>query len=105
MWGGVSPSTGFDCSGFVYYVYGQFGYSMNRVAADQAKNGVHVDPSQIQPGDVLCFYSSGDYIGHTGIYLGNNLFIHAANSRSGVIISELSGYYSVRGYEARRIVS
>jgi cell wall-associated NlpC family hydrolase len=105
VWGGESLAEGgFDCSGFVYYVYGQFGYSMNRVAADQAKNGVHVDPSQIQPGDVLCFYSSGDYIGHTGIYLGNNLFIHAANSRSGVIISELSGYYSERGFEARRIV-
>ena len=104
VWGGMDPSTGFDCSGLVYYVYGQFGYTLNRVAADQARNGVHVDPSNLQPGDVLCFYSSGDYIGHTGIYIGNNMFVHAANSRSGVIISELSGYYSTRGFEARRIV-
>lgn len=104
VWGGVDPSTGFDCSGFVYYVYSQFGYTLNRVAADQALNGVHVEPNQLQPGDVLCFYSSGSYIGHTGIYLGDNLFIHAANARSGVIVSELSGYYSSRGYEARRIV-
>lgn len=105
VWGGADPSTGFDCSGLVYYVYGQFGYQLNRVAADQARNGVHVDPSQLQPGDVLCFYSSGDYIGHAGIYIGNNQFVHAANSRSGVIITDLSGYYSTRGYEARRIVS
>ena len=104
VWGGASPSTGFDCSGLVYYVFGQFGYSLNRVAADQARNGVHVDPSQLQPGDILCFYSGGSYIGHVGIYIGNNRFIHAANSNSGVIITELSGYYASRGYEARRIV-
>ena len=104
IWGGQDPSTGFDCSGLVYYVYSQFGYSLNRVAADQARNGVHVDPSNLQPGDILCFYSGGSYIGHAGIYIGNNQFVHAANSRSGVIITELSGYYASRGYEARRIV-
>ena len=104
VWGGASPETGFDCSGLVYYVYKQFGYTLNRVAADQALNGVHVDPANLQPGDVLCFYSSGDYIGHTGIYIGNNLFVHAANSRSGVVVTELSGYYSGRGFEARRII-
>ena len=103
-WGGKDPSTGFDCSGFTYYVFGHFGYSLNRIACDQAINGVHVDASNLQPGDLLCFYSSSSYIGHVGIYIGNNRFIHAANSSTGVIISELSGYYSTRGFEARRIV-
>lgn len=103
-WGGTSPSTGFDCSGLMYYVYQQFGYTLNRVACDQAKNGVHVDPSDLQPGDLLCFYSGSDYIGHVGMYIGNNMFVHAANSNSGVIISSLTGYYATRGYEARRIV-
>lgn len=103
-WGGKSPSTGFDCSGLMYYVYAQFGYSLNRVAADQAKNGVHVDPANLQPGDLLCFYSSGSYIGHVGMYIGDNKFVHAASSTTGVIITELSGYYATRGYEARRIV-
>ena len=104
VWGGASPSTGFDCSGLVYYVYKHFGYTLNRVAADQAKNGVHVDPSNLQPGDILCFYSGNSYIGHVGIYIGNNRFVHAQNSATGVVTTELAGYYASRGYEARRII-
>ncbi len=104
VWGGTSPETGFDCSGFTQYVYKHFGYQLNRVACDQAKNGVHVEKDALQPGDVLCFYSSADYIGHVGIYIGNNRFVHASTSTTGVIISELNGYYWTRGYEARRIV-
>lgn len=103
-WGGKAPETGFDCSGLVYYVYQHFGITLNRVAADQARNGSHVDPANLQAGDILCFYSGGDYIGHAGIYIGDGKFIHAATSTTGVIITELSGYYSSRGYEARRIV-
>lgn len=104
-WGGASPETGFDCSGLVYYTYKQFGYTLNRVACDQAQNGVHVEPSDLQPGDILCFYSGSSYIGHVGIYIGDNKFVHAANSSTGVIISDLSGYYADRGYEARRIIN
>ena len=103
-WGGKSPETGFDCSGLVYYTYQQFGYTLNRVACDQANNGVHVEHSDIQPGDILCFYSGGSYIGHVGIYIGNNQFVHASNSTTGVIVSSLEGYYTNRGYEARRII-
>ena len=102
-WGGKDPS-GFDCSGFVYYVYQQFGITLNRVAQEQAENGVHVDPSALQPGDVLCFYSGSSYIGHAGIYIGNGMFVHAQNSVTGVVITELAGHYSDRGFEARRIV-
>ncbi len=103
-WGGSSPETGFDCSGFVYYVFKHFGISINRVASDQASNGVHVDAANLRPGDILCFYSGSSYIGHVGIYIGNNKFIHSSNSTTGVIISELSGYYATRGFEARRLV-
>lgn len=103
-WGGTSPSTGFDCSGLVQYVYKQFGYSLNRVAADQAKNGRHVEASELQPGDILCFYSGSSYIGHVGIYIGNGQFVHASNSTTGVIISNLAGSYTNRGFEARRII-
>ncbi|MDY3859836.1 MAG: SH3 domain-containing protein [Candidatus Limivicinus sp.] len=101
-WGGKSPSTGFDCSGLVYYVYSQFGYTLNRVACDQANNGVAV--TELQPGDILCFYSGSSYIGHVGIYIGDNKFVHAQNSATGVVVTELAGYYATRGYEARRIV-
>ena len=104
-WGGKSPATGFDCSGFVQYVFSQFGYTTSRVANDVTSDGVHVDPSQIQPGDVLCFYSGNGYVGHVGIYIGDNSFVHAANSATGVVITSLSvGYYASRGYEIRRII-
>lgn len=103
-WGGTSPSTGFDCSGFTTYVYGHFGITLNRVACDQARNGVAVDTSALEPGDLLCFYSSSDYIGHVGIYIGNGRFIHSSTYTTGVIISELSGYYDTRGFVARRVI-
>ena len=103
-WGGTSPDTGFDCSGFVQYVFRHFGISLNRVAADQASNGTHVDADALQPGDILCFYTGKSYIGHVGIYIGGGKFVHAATSTTGVIITELSGLYATRGFEARRIV-
>ena len=104
-WGGKDPSTGFDCSGLVYYVYSQFGYSLNRVAQDQARNGVAVSADALQPGDILCFYSGSSYIGHVGIYIGDGMFVHAQNSATGVVITDLNGHYGQRGFEARRIVS
>ena len=103
-WGGKDPSTGFDCSGLVYYVYSQFGYTLNRVAQDQARNGVAVSADALQPGDILCFYSGSSYIGHVGIYIGDGKFVHAQNSATGVVITDLNGHYGQRGFEARRIV-
>ena len=103
-WGGKDPSTGFDCSGLVYYVYSQFGYTLNRVAQDQARNGVAVSADALQPGDILCFYSGSSYIGHVGIYIGDGMFVHAQNSATGVVITDLNGHYGQRGFEARRIV-
>ena len=103
-WGGKSPETGFDCSGFVQYVYGQFGFQTSRVANDALTDGVHVDPADLQPGDLLCFYSGNNYVGHLGIYVGDDLFIHAANSVTGVVTTSLTtGYYASRGYEIRRL--
>ena len=104
-WGGQSPESGFDCSGFVQYVYGQFGYTTSRVANDALSDGIHVDPDDLQPGDLLCFYSGNNYVGHLGIYVGDDMFVHAANSATGVVTTTLAtGYYATRGYEIRRIV-
>ena len=58
----------------------------------------------MQPGDILLFYSGSSYIGHAGIYIGYGMFVHAQNSATGVVITELAGHYSERGFEARRIV-
>lgn len=103
VWGGSSPA-GFDCSGFTSYVFAHFGIELNRVADDQTRNGVAVDTSALQPGDLLCFYSGGNYVGHVGLYIGGNKFIHASTYTTGVIISELSGYYDARGFIARRLI-
>lgn len=106
VWAGTSPS-GFDCSGFVYYVFRELGYSINRTAASIYSNGTYVDRSNLQPGDVICFSNSGyGYIGHVGIYIGNNQVIHASSGSGRVIISDLSAsYYNNHYYGARRIAS
>ena len=105
VYGGSSPS-GFDCSGFVNYVYKECGYSINRTAASIYQNGVAVDRSNLQPGDVICFTnSSSSDIGHVGIYIGDGQFIHASSSGSDVRIDSLStSYYTNHYYGARRIV-
>lgn len=100
-YGGWDPETGFDCSGLVYYVYKQFDIGLNRTAADMAKNGEHVPPEELQPGDILLFYRGG-WIGHAGLYLGDGQYIHAMDVGIGVVISEMADVTSKieirRGY-------
>ena len=105
VYGGASPS-GFDCSGFVYYVYKLCGYSINRTASAQYSNGTYVSRSDLQPGDIIIFYNSAmSAIGHSGIYIGNDQFIHSSSAQGKVVITSLSGYYSTHYYGARRVVS
>lgn len=105
VYGAAGPNA-FDCSGFVQYVYKHFGYSLNRTATTQSKNGVAVSKSNLQPGDIIIFKNTAKTaIGHVGIYIGNNQFIHASNSRTGVIISSLATKaYQERYIQARRIL-
>lgn len=104
VYGGASPS-GFDCSGFVYYVLKQMGFSPYRTPADQYRMGTSVAKENLQPGDIVFFantYASG--ISHVGIYAGNGQFIHSPNSRSTVSYSDLtSGYWAQHYYGARRM--
>lgn len=103
-YGGNSPATGFDCSGFVKYVYSQMGVNLNRVAADQMLNGIWVDPSQLQPGDIIGFYNSSGYISHVGIYVGNGMMIHSPQTGDVVKYESITyGNYSTRGMHCRRI--
>ena len=103
--GGSSPEGGFDCSGFTSYVYKHFGISLSRSSKGQINDGIAVEKSNLQPGDIVVFNnSSNTSIGHVGIYIGGNSFIHAANPKEGVIITSLSSsYYQKRYVGARRV--
>jgi len=106
VYGGASPS-GFDCSGFVTYVYKNFGISVTRTASGQYRdNGVLVNRSNLSPGD-LCFFSSykTDRITHVGIYIGDDEFVHASRPGIGVVISRLdSSYYTTGWVGAKRLI-
>jgi len=106
VYGGTTPSGGFDCTGFTYYVYNSCGYSLSRSCSVQANTGTEVSKGSLQPGDLLLFNNgSNGSIGHVGIYIGGGNFIHAANSRRGVTTDTInSGYYDTYYYSARRIV-
>lgn len=103
VYGGESPS-GFDCSGLMYYVYGQYGYTLNRGATSQLKNGEYVSMANLQPGD-LVFFGYGSTATHVGMYIGDGNFVHAQSSRTGVVITALSDeWYANRYLTARRII-
>ena len=102
VYGGASPS-GFDCSGFTMYIYGQYDYSLPHTATGQWQSGLGTrvySISELQPGDLVFFNdpsrNAGKACSHVGIYVGNGKHIHSSSSRSGgVIISDLtSGYYN-----------
>ena len=98
VYGGASPG-GFDCSGFVMYVYAQVGVSLPHNAAAQYGHGVPVSRSQLQPGDLVFFNG----LGHNGIYIGGGQFIHSPHTGDVVKISSLSGWYDSTWVGARRI--
>jgi cell wall-associated NlpC family hydrolase len=101
VWGGASPS-GFDCSGLVMYVYAQLGVSLPHYTVSQYEwsNAVHPARSQLEPGDLVFFAG----LGHVGIYIGNNEFIHAPHPGASVEINSMTGWYSSEYYGATRIL-
>lgn len=85
--GGNDPHTGADCSGFTKYVLQHgAGISMNRTSGSQAAQGVAINSSQMQPGDLL-FYASGSRINHVAMYIGNGKVVHASTPSTGIKIS------------------
>jgi peptidoglycan DL-endopeptidase CwlO len=98
VYGGSSPS-GFDCSGFVMYVYSKIGVSLPHNAAAQYGYGTPVDRSQLQPGDLVFFNG----LGHNGIYIGGGSFIHSPHTGDVVKISSLGGWYDSTWVGARRL--
>ncbi|MES1247699.1 MAG: NlpC/P60 family protein [Actinomycetota bacterium] len=99
VWGGSTPA-GFDCSGFVMYVYAQMGVSLPHYTGAQWNVGVPVSRSDLEPGDLVFF----DGIGHVGIYIGGGDFIHAPHTGTVVQVSSMTGYYASNYDGARRII-
>lgn len=90
VWGGSNPDSGFDCSGFVQYVYAQLGIKLPHYAASQYAGTMHVDPSQLQAGDLVFFEPRADGPGHVGLYVGNDVFIEAPRAGEVVQFAQLS---------------
>ena len=103
VYGGSSPS-GFDCSGFVYFLYKNMGVTLNRVAADQMTNGTWVPKNALQPGDIVGFANKSGYITHVGIYAGNGMMIHSPQTGDVVRYESIvTGNYARRLTCGRRI--
>lgn len=105
-WGGTTPA-GFDCSGFMQYVFRHFGVTLNRVSRDQARNGVHVNRSELQPGDLVFFAANagGSTITHVGMYIGGGNYIHSPTFGSGIRISSINDtWHRPRFVTARRVL-
>ena len=104
VYGGSRPG-GFDCSGFLYYLYGQHGMGLNRTASAQLQDGIVVAREGMQVGDLVFFRESwsGYPASHVGIYAGNNQIIHAGNS--GIGYADLDSPYFAENYLcARRVI-
>jgi cell wall-associated NlpC family hydrolase len=97
-YGGASPQ-GFDCSGFIQFVYGQLGIALPRTTYAQFGAGVQVAQSDLQPGDLIFFSCNGRATSHAGIYIGNGQFIHADADR-GIMVASLSNPYWAGVYQA-----
>ena len=102
--GGTTP-TGFDCSGFMQYIFRKaFSVNLPRTSAEQATVGIYVSRSELQPGDMVFFRTSGNRISHVGMYIGNDRFIHAPRTGKRIEITSLSSqYWSSKYATARRV--
>jgi len=102
VYGGVTPS-GFDCSGLMYWIFHtNFGFAIPRDANSQSKVGTPVERNDLQPGDLVFFADSSGYVSHVGMYIGNELFINAANPGAGVRIDSLTEHYFAQTYAGAR---
>ena len=101
---GVDPS-GFDCSGFVQYVYQQYGLALPREVREQYRQGKKVESDRLEPGDLLFFTTVAPGASHVGIAIGGDQFVHAPSERGAVRVEHLSTtYWRTRFVGARRVL-
>lgn len=104
--GGTSPVSGFDCSGFMQYVYKQNGVDLPRTSQAMASSGRSVARGELKAGDMVFFRTEGSRISHVGMYIGDNQFIHAPRTGRSIEITSLnSGYWSKTFATARRVLN
>ena len=102
--GGRDPG-GFDCSGFVWYVFAQHGVAMPRTVSEQFAAGGSVAPTDLQAGDLVFFTTTAPGASHVGIVVGGDSFVHAPSSSGAVRVERLgAGYWAARFIGARRIL-
>jgi len=99
-YGGTSPRSGFDCSGFTRFVYAHFGIALPHYSGAQFGMGRRVARAALRPGDLLFF----DGLGHVGLYVGRGRFIHAPHTGTRVSIESIGGWYAGRYDGARRLL-
>lgn len=104
--GGNDAETGFDCSGFVGYLFRErLGLDLPRTSRDISRAGEPVEKSQLEPGDLVFFNTMRRAFSHVGIYLGNNQFVHSPRSGYAVRVEDMTDRYWTKRYNGARRVS
>jgi len=108
VWGGNTPSEGFDCSGFTKYIFAKQGITLPRTSREQARVGreIPADFHDLVPGDLMFFAEPGEAISHVAIYAGNGRILHSSSSNGGVGYTDLNAggdWFVAYFVEARRV--
>lgn len=110
-YGGETPAAGFDCSGFVQYVFGRHGVDLPRTSRQQASagRGIPEQMAALEPGDLMLFSSKGAGVDHVAIYAGDNRILHSSAGKGGVGYDDLSSsrgkWFMARHVESRRVLN
>ena len=102
-WGGNTPKSGLDCSGFVRYVFNDtFGFLLPRKSDQMSKVGLEVSKDELKPGDLVFFNTMRHAFSHVGIYVGENKFIHAPSKGKTIRVDDMNQAYWVKRYNGAR---
>jgi len=104
-WGGNTPQSGLDCSGFVRYVFNDtFGFLLPRKSAQMSKVGLEIGKEELRPGDLVFFNTMRHAFSHVGIYVGDNKFIHAPSRGKSIRVDHMTKVYWEKRYNGARRV-